>query len=128
MKLVHTLFSFLIPSHEKVQRIGIVAGMVWDGQCHMIYSGSLKKEGSTRLVQTHILLADTRKVHHLLDIIFVQQVLAADSRSNRSMSEPLSTTRILRLTFAILWANQMHQLTGRRDVKPSQRLLGHQSH
>ena len=94
----------------------------------MIYSGSLKKEGSTRLVQTHILLADTGKVHHLLDINFVQQVLAADSRSNKSMSEPLSITRILRLTFAILWANQMHQLTGRRDVKPSQRLLGNKSH
>ena len=95
MKLVHTFSGFLIPSHEKVQRIGIVAGMVWGGCPNVIYSGALKKEECTKLGRTHILLADTRKVHYLLDINLVQKVLAADSRSNRSISKPsLSITYI----------------------------------
>ena len=38
MNLTHTLHRFLIPSHDDIQRIGVVTGMVQGGPTNVIYT------------------------------------------------------------------------------------------
>ena len=96
MKLAHTLYRFLISSHDDIQRIGIVAGMVRDGPTNVIYTrlrlGSKKATENGR--RTHIVLANTRKVYYSFNIILLQQVLRTDPRSLRLSACNLSAIHV----------------------------------
>ena len=127
MNLTRTFSSLFAASPDVVQRIGIVAGMEYGSPKSMIYNKFLNEESTRQRLRTHIMLANTRKVYDLFDIVFFQQVFTANSGSTKVVRITcLSISRIL--TFAKSWVNQMHQQTKRRDARPSQRLLGHQPH